>query len=831
MSVLTTPAVACYHCGTDCSDDTIRVAEKTFCCEGCKSVYELLDAHQLCQYYRYDDRPGHTPPALARFEYLDNPDIAAQLLHFQNEKLAKVTLYVPAMHCSACLYLLENLARLHPGVQASRVDFLKKQVSVDYSPAALTLRQLAELLAQIGYEPLIRLNDAEEQKRPAGERQMLLRLGVAGFCAGNIMLFAFPEYLGLDDLRYRHLFGYLNFALALPALFYSGWGYFESVWNALRQRRINIDLPILLAMLTTFGRGTYEVFTGTGGGYFDSLTGLIFLLLTGKWFQQKTYDAIRFDRDYKSYFPLAVTRLSRQSSVVSHQSSVGELPLPDDSTEESIPVQHLRPGDRIAIRNGELLPADARLIAGRARMDYSFVTGESAPETHQPGDVLLAGGRQVGERLELEVLRDVSHSYLTQLWNHDAFRKGDTSRLRTFADRVGQYFTYVVVTLAVLVAGFWYFAHGDAARAVNAFSAILIVACPCALSLSYPFALGNGLRIFGKRGFYLKNAEVIETLATCDALVFDKTGTLTTADGGETRFVAVPHFDPLTASGEALAGALARQSTHPISQHVARLFAPGDPALTLTDVQEIPGEGVVGWFGDCEIRLGSARFAQAPEGLKTAPDGAVTGAVSGTVAHLNLGGQYRGFFVVKAAYRPGLDGLVASLRDRFSLFLVSGDTETERPWLRRWFLPDRMRFRTQPAGKLQFVENLQAENHRVVMLGDGLNDAGALRQADAGIAVTENTLQFTPASDAILEARALPDLPRFLAYCRHALRVIQVSFAVSLVYNGIGLSFAVTGHLSPIVAAILMPVSSFSMVLITTVGMRHWGRKWFGEDV
>lgn len=820
MSVLTTDKVACYHCGSDCPDDTLRVDEKTFCCTGCQSVYELLDAHQLCQYYRYDDRPGNTPPVLARFEYLDNPDIAAQLLDFQAEKLAKVTLYVPAMHCSACLYLLENLARLHPGVRSSRVDFLKKQVAVDYNPGALTLRQLAELLAQIGYEPLIRLNDAEEQKRPASERQLLLRLGVAGFCAGNIMLFAFPEYLGLEDLRYRHLFGYLSFALSLPALFYSGWGYFESVWNALRQRRINIDLPILLAMLTTFGRGTYEVFTGTGGGYFDSLTGLIFLLLTGKWFQQKTYDAIRFDRDYKSYFPLAVTRLSVVGCPLSVDGSENQQPT--TRNEEQISVQHLRPGDRIVIRNGELLPADARLLAGRARMDYSFVTGESAPETRNPGDVLLAGGRQVGERLELEVLRDVSHSYLTQLWNHDAFKKGATSRLRTFADRVGQYFTYVVITLAVLVAGYWYFLHGDAARAINAFSAVLIVACPCALSLSYPFALGNGLRIFGKRGFYLKNAEIIETLAKCDALVFDKTGTLTTAEEGETRFVAVPRFDPLTPHDEALAGALARQSTHPISQHVARMFAPNGPGLRLSDVQEIPGEGVVGWFGDGEIRLGSAAFAQAPEGLKTAPDGAV--------AHLNLGGRYRGFFVVNAAYRPGLDGLVASLRDRFALFLVSGDGATERPRLLRWFAPERMRFRTQPAGKLRFVESLQAEGRRVAMLGDGLNDAGALRQADVGIAVTENTLQFTPASDAILEARALPDLPRFLAYCRHALRVIQVSFVVSLVYNCIGLCFAVTGHLSPVVAAILMPVSSFSMVLITTIGMRHWGRKWFGEE-
>lgn len=800
MNTATTLSTRCYHCGSDCPDHPITLDEKAFCCTGCQTVYSLLSQHQLCQYYDIEpvtdrSRPGNRlkPDAArqTRLAFLDHPDIIAQLLEFSSEAVAKVTFYIPTIHCSSCLWLLEHLYRIDPGMQQTRVDFLKKQVHITYKPTELTLRQVVELLSSIGYEPLISLNDVVRAGQQTSSRPFLYRLGVAGFCASNIMLFSFPEYLGLDDPSFKHLFGVLNLLLAVPVVFYSASGYFNSVWTSLKKGVITIDLPILLGILVAFVRGTYEVLALNGAGYFDSLTGLIFFLLCGKWFQQRTHEFLSFERDYKSYFPLAVTVLKAGS-------------------EQSVPVAQLRKGDRIRVRNHELIPADGLLYKGQGRIDYSFVTGESEPEAREPGTLLYAGGKQVGEAIELEVVREVSQSYLTQLWNNDAFRKNETSRIRTFADAVGTYFTLTVITLATLVGLYWW-VH-DSARAVNAFTAVLIIACPCALSLSYPFALGNGLRRLGQRHLYLKNADVIEQMADCDTIVFDKTGTLTTAQRAVTE-----HFgEPLTPLEHSLVASLVRQSAHPLSRQLATHLA-DCPVVTGNGFTERPGHGIQALVAGIPVQIGSRSFVDAPavsaEGDQPA----------GTAVYVSINHQYRGYFGFPNQYRAGLDTLLTSLQAKYQLYLLSGDNDYARPELTRWF-PEagQMRFNCRPQEKLTVIRDLQARGHRVMMVGDGLNDAGALKQADVGIAVTDDTIQFTPSSDAILEAAALTQLPHFLHYSRFGMRLIRFSFGVSLLYNFIGLSYALTGNLSPVVAAILMPVSSASMLLIATLGMR-WG--------
>lgn len=796
---------ACYHCGSDCptTGQPLFFDDKSFCCTGCQTVYQILSEHQLCQYYDLNATPGKVlsgnAPTLDRLAFLDLPDIADQLIQFRNDTIAHVTFFIPAIHCSSCLWLLEHLYRLESGVQQTRVDFLKKQVHVVFDPARLPLRQLAELLTSLGYEPLISLNDVVKQHDKPTYRPLLYRLALAGFCAGNIMLFSFPEYLGLDDPAFKHLFGVLNLLLATPVVFYSGSGYFSSVWKSLRWhvrgRAINIDFPILLGILVAYFRGAYEVLALGGAGYFDSVSGLIFFLLCGKWFQQRTYDFLSFERDYKSYFPLAVTQLTVS----------GEEAL--------VPVANLRKGDRIRVRHGDLIPADGLLYRGEGLLDYSFVTGESEPEPKGPGALLYAGGRQMGGAIDLEIVRKVSQSYLTQLWNNDAFRKESSrdSGTKTFADAVGTYFTLTVLTLATAIGAYWFWWAGQPATAVNAFTAVLIVACPCVLSLSYPVALGHGLRLLGKRGFFLKNADVIEQLTYCDTVVFDKTGTLTTP---ASEAVTEHFLHPLTPTERAMIRALVSQSAHPLSRKLSHFLADSPPVL-VENFTELPGQGILGVVDDQIVKAGNATFVGGPDVLPN----------SSTV-HINIDGSYRGYFQFAGLVREGLAEMLTFLtRQKKGLFLLSGDTDAARTELHTWFPDDTMRFGCSPSDKLEFIQNLQANGrHRVLMIGDGLNDAGALKQANVGIAVTDDTLHFTPASDAILESRSLRQLPEFLRYSQFAMRLIKVSFGVSLLYNLVGLSFAATGHLSPLVAAVLMPLSSVTMVAMATVGMRWRGR-------
>ncbi len=790
-------SLICYHCGNDCSDDHIHIEEKMFCCEGCKTVYQILDANNLCNYYQ-GENPIGTIPTKARFDFLDNAQIASQLLDFKNDTIERVTFYVPSIHCSSCLYLLENLYKIHPAIKASRVDFLKKQVSIDYCPEGsekdnISLRQLAELLTSLGYEPLISLNDEVKEKQEPSNRNLLIKIGIAGFCAANIMLFSFPEYLGLQDIAYKHLFGYLNFLFAIPVVFYAGFGYFESVYKSLRRGIINIDFPILLGILTAFCRGVYEVFFLNGAGYFDSLSGLIFFLLIGKWFQQKTYNFLSFERNYKSYFPLAVTRLNR-------------------GVEEVIPVNSLGKGDKILIRHNELIPADGMIYKGNAQIDYSFVTGESQLERKKLGDLLYAGGKQMGESIEIEVLKDVSQSYLTQLWNNEAFQKNHRSHIKSFADSVGKYFTIVILIIATITAFFWWNIY-DSSRALNAFTAILIIACPCALSLSYPFALGNGLRMLGKNHFYLKNSEVMENLVHCDTIVFDKTGTLTNSQGNSTHFLGKR---PLCLCEQIAIKSLVRNSTHPVAQRINGFYANLKP-IEMEVFQEYIGMGVCGYFNGHLLKVGSSKFLNIP----------VVESASPTVnfTHVSIDNEYIGHFEIQNSYRESIEQTIKKLRESYTIYMLSGDNDGEKSMLSQWFKSEQLHFKVDPQQKLDFIKKLQTEGKNVMMIGDGLNDAGALKQADVGIAITENTNHFTPSSDAILNADYLKKLPSFLAYSKFGLRLIKFSFAVSLIYNLIGLSFAISGHLSPVIAAILMPLSSATMLLIASLGMIYQGKK------
>jgi Cu+-exporting ATPase len=777
----------CFHCGNEIiKKDEVIFDEKQFCCNGCKTVYEIFSQNDLTCYYDFQASPGATPQDIqGKYDFLDNEEIVSKLLEFQENSTHIVSLYIPHIHCSSCIWILENLQKLQQGIVTSQVNFPEKKVRVTFNPDQTSLKKIVEMLCSIGYEPYISLENFDEGKKKV-DRTLIYKIGVAFFCFGNIMLLSFPEYFEVEEYwinQYRDFFRWLIFGLSLPTFIYSASGYYVSAWKSIKSGLLNIDIPIALGIVVMFIRSTVDIVFDYGQGFFDSMAGLIFFMLLGKLFQIKTYDFLSFERDYKSYFPIAVTKV-----------------LPDGN-EEAVQVYDIQKGDRLLIRNQELIPVDGILISEKASIDYSFVTGEAVPIEKKSGDKLFAGGKQLGKVIEMEVLFSVSQSYLTQLWSNDVFQKKVEQQHKTITDKISRYFTPALLLLAFV--SFFYWVFIDVTTAFNVFTAILIVACPCALALTAPFTLGNVLRILGSRKFYLKNALVVEQLAKVDSIVFDKTGTITTNEKTSITYEG----SELNDFELKLLKNVLRGSNHPLSRRLYD-FIPNQEKVEVSSFEEIIGKGIFAEIEGNTIKLGSSQF------LKTMTENTH----KKTKVHVEINGVYKGSYVFNNQYRKGLEQLFESLSKKYNLYVLSGDNDGERKILEK-MLPKEttLVFNQKPEQKLAFIDSLQQNGKNVMMIGDGLNDAGALAQSNVGISISENVNVFSPACDGILDASKFDKISFFMQYSKNAMKTIYMSFGLSLLYNVVGLSYAVTGNLSPLVAAIIMPLSTVTIVGFVTV--------------
>ncbi|WP_461639839.1 heavy metal translocating P-type ATPase [Labilibaculum euxinus] len=578
----------CVHCGDDCGSHPVIWDEKPFCCNGCSTVYQILHENELCTYYDFESNPGIKIEAgkyKEKFAFLDDNEIAEQLYEFAEGNIRKITLYIPSIHCSSCIWLLEHLNILNQGVIKSMVNFVKKEVAVTFNSDEISIRELAELLSSIHYIPEITLDKLQLKQNEEVNKSLLYKIGIAGFCFGNIMLLSLPEYVpGHEYLEthFKEFFGMMNFFLVLPVFFYSGSDYLLSAAKAIKHRFINIDVPISMGILMLFIQSSIEIFSGSGAGYMDSLTGLIFFLLIGKWYQNRTYQALSFERDYRSYFPVAVSKM-------------------ENGIEISTPIEKLEKGDIILIRNQELIPADGILMKGEAQIDYSFVTGESKPVFKESGDAVFAGGKQMGSAIELTIEKDVIQSRLTQLWNQFEGEDSSNTKLNSLIDQISKYFTIVIIAIGLFAGIYWLL--NDSSKAVFAFTSVLIVACPCALALSAPFAMGNTMRLMGRMGIYLKSSAVVEKLNSITTIVFDKTGTITQADEVKVKF----HGDALSDDDKIAVKSLTRHSTHVLSSTLYEYYK-SIPPETVADYTELPSMGISGTVNGRKIKLGSAKF-------------------------------------------------------------------------------------------------------------------------------------------------------------------------------------------------------------------------------
>ena len=808
---------SCFHCGLDVTkEDQIVFDEKFFCCTGCKTVYEIFSLNDMTCYYDFEKSPGATPIDIeGKYDFLDNEDIVSKLLEFQEDSTAIVSLNIPHIHCSSCIWILENLQKLQKGISTSQVNFPEKKVRINYNPEIVSLKTIVHLLSSIGYEPYISLENYETGKTNV-DRSLTYKLGLAFFCFGNIMLLSFPEYFEVKEFwleTYKPFFRWLIFALSLPSFLYSASGYYVSAYKSIKSGMLNIDIPIALGIIIFFIRSTFDIVMDYGSGFFDSLTGLIFFMLLGKMFQIKTYSFLSFERDFKSYFPIAITRIN------------------NDFSEESVPIYDIEKGNRLLIRNQELIPVDGILISEKAEIDYSFVTGEAIPITKKSGDKVFAGGKQIGKVIEMEVLHSVSQSYLTQLWSNDVFQKNVEQKHKSITDTISQYFTPILLLIAFAGFGYWIFI--DANIAFNVFTAVLIVACPCALALTAPFTMGNVLRILGKKKFYLKNALVIEQLAKVDTIVFDKTGTITTnkksnisyesspnpSEGGEQKEAI--NDENITLIKNALRG-----SNHPLSRMLYD-FLPEVKRLKVNDFEEITGKGIKANVEGNLIKIGSYEFIfQNSHLLVSSPFPSGRAGEGNTSVHIKINEIYFGKYIFNNQYREGLAELFDKLSVNYKIMVLSGDNEGERTSLEN-ILPKNteLNFNQKPEKKLEFIKKLQENGQNVMMVGDGLNDAGALAQSNIGISISENVNVFSPACDAILDASEFEKLNYFLKLSKKSITTIKMSFALSILYNIVGLSFAITGNLLPLVAAIIMPLSTVTIVSFVTIVSNFYAKR------
>jgi Cu+-exporting ATPase len=675
---------------------------------------------------------------------------------------------------------LENLYKLEGGILSSEVRFLEKKLLLSFDLSKISLSKIARLIADLGYAPDISLQDLEEKRTPSRDRSFYYKLGIAGFCTGNIMLMSFPEYLGLEleSMGFQTFFSWINLGLALPVLFYSASIFFASAWKGIKQGHLNIDVPVSIGILALFFQSTYEILSKTGPGYLDSMAGLVFFLLAGRWFQQKSYDQLSFEGDFKSYFPIGAKVLK-------------------DGKEKSVLLSNLKKGDVLFVRNEEIIPADARLMDPQAYLDYSFVTGESDPVSKNENEKLFAGGKIVGKGVRVQLLKTVSESYLIQLWKNHGPLKQKTQGIQFLADRLSKNFTFAILTVALLAGSYW-FVQADLPTAVQISIAVLIVACPCGLALSSPIVLGNAMRFLGKNGFFLKNSQVLEQLEGIDELVFDKTGTLTLAQRDDS-------FAPLRKLPEeqkALVVALAKESGHPVSRQIQQELGQVTPAV-LQSSQEIPGQGIRGRAGDHLVQIGNEHLFE-----QTISKDLTQGATG-----ISIDGLLLTEIIRRESPRKGLKEVLVELQKSFRLSLLTGDSKMRAESLRQYF-PAGAKFlwKQLPEEKLQHIKSLQQAGRKVMMIGDGLNDAGALMQANVGIVMAEKLESFAPACEVILDAESFRRLPDLLRYAKRSLWLLRIALVISLLYNLLGLGFAVQGLLSPLVAAILMPLSSLSVI-------------------
>lgn len=785
---------ACAHCGA--AGASITKNGQSFCCEGCAQVYSILRNQNLLGFYEIPDNEIHSlkNKPVADYSYCDSEYFRKLFVRSTGRGTYSIRMRLPDIHCAACVWLLEKLPEMLAPVRSARINYLRKSLEVSFDET-LPVSRLVEFIARLGYPPDFAAESPSTRRLSAYDKSLLRKMAVAAFGFGNAMLFSLPEYFATQlESGFSRTFMLLNAGLSLFVLFYSAGDFFKSAWRALRQRQVVIDLPISIGIAAMFARSIADILSGNSAGYFDTFTGLIFFLLIGRYVQSRSYAWLNFERDNLLFLPMAVRVKSTAGETVT-------------------PVAQVKKGDVLRLLAGELSPMRCRVLSDEAVADYAFITGESVPVTLSRGDTFEPGGKVVGSSVLLEALEEVDQARLNRIWEGAETTTENEVHLSqgSFAERILPYFTGIVISIAVAALLFWL--PSDAPRAWNAFSAVLVITCPCALAMAKPFSFFTTQSALARFGLFLKSAAVVERFFNLKTIVFDKTGTLTHPGKFDLEFK--PKSLALDAQSTQALFTLANESSHPLSQAIAGYLAQHSH-LPLRNFVEKTGKGVCAEICGQRYLLGSRSWLS-EHGI---PISQSHDAGFSSEVHAACGNTYLGCFYIRNTLRENLVETIALLSRRYRVVLLSGDSERERRRFEKIIPePNNLYFNATPEKKAQVIAALR-EQGSVMMIGDGLNDAEALKAADLGVALTENHSNFSPASDAILSAASLHHLPKLIAQARQAKKTAIAAYAISFAYNILGISVAVAGNLTPLFCAILMPASSLSVIALAFTSAR-----------
>ena len=792
----------CFHCGQPQPAGVALSVQvdglaRPMCCLGCQAVCEAIVANGLADYYRHREGlperpPEQLPDALLELELFDQAAFQAGFVRPLAGDEREADLILEGISCAACVWLNERHLMQLAGVSAVQVNYATRRARIRWHADVIPLSRILAAVAAIGYRAHPFDPDRSELVAQRERRTALWRLFVAGFGMMQVMMYAFPEYIAGEGDMSAEAAGLLRWAslvLTLPVVLYSAAPFFQRAWRDLRLRRLGMDVPVALGLGVAFVASVWATLSGHGEVYFDSVTMFVFFLLGGRYLEM----------------------LARQRAARGVESLVRMLPsfarrLADDgAVEERVPASQLQPGDRILVRPGEAIVVDGVVSAGSSEVDEAWLTGEGLPVAKQAGDTVLGGSINGSGVLELRAQRVGDATRLASIRRLMERAAAERPRLVEQADRVAAWFTAVLLVVAVATLAFW--AERDPARAVEVFVVVLVVSCPCALSLATPAALTVATDAFARIGLLVTRGHAIETLARVDHVVMDKTGTLT---AGVLQLEESRCADGL-AVGQALswAAALEQHSEHPVARALRE--AAGSAAAALA-VETLPGRGVSGELDGRRYWLGSEAFVT-PVAGGALPDALRTPLGRGMVC-LARKGEWLASFSFSDAPRVQAATVVSQLRAQgCGVSVFSGDAQDVVGRLGAEVGVQDVRGGMSPEDKHRALQALQAAGHTVAMVGDGVNDAPVLAQAHVSVAMAGGTDLARTQADMLLLNDDLGQLLAGRVLARRTLRIIHENLGWAFAYNLLAIPAAMAGWVTPWMAGLGMGLSSLLVVL------------------